>query len=362
MGGLDGPRLGRVDSSGAAGDSCFEKDVWPMALTSDKRFLAKSEEEAAYRRVIRMLLDGVSVNAISLNDDARRNFRKRIGEIRQELAVETTVVTLLVNAGAAVATIREFSRETSRLLKVHSAEMQDMIAMLARAVVELGGVGESAVARLRKLGDELENATEVDDVSSLKARLRECLGAIRTEAKQQEADSDRMIQGLHQEISRKQGLDPVTDLPGEAAAQTQFMAAIHEGGPKHAAVFVLVSSRLINLRFGRVAGNEAIRLLKQFLAERLNSGDIMFRWPGPAIVALLAGTEPFERVRDRLNSFLVDKPVDEGADANGQADSIPLSIAWSAFPLSMPLAVANRQIHDFIAAQGFENEVPPLPE
>ena len=356
-----------------------------MALTSDKRFLAKSEEEAAYRRVIRMLLDGISVNAISLDDDTRRNFRKRIGEIRQELAVETTVVTLLVNAGAAVETIREYSRETDRLLHVHSAGMQDMMTM-----VEIGGVGETAVARLRKLGDELENATEVDEISTLKARLRDCLGAIRTEAKLQETDADRMVEGLRQEVSRKQGLDPVTGLPGEAAAQAQFLSAIREGAPKHVAVFVLVSSRLINLRFGRAAGNEAIRLLKQFLAEQLDSGDVLFRWPGPAIVAVLAGTEPFERVHDRLNRFLdkpversvdvngkadslqvirptvslcfLDKPVERSADVNGQADSIPLSIAWSAFPLSVPLAVPNRQIHDFIAAQGSESEVPPLPE
>ena len=332
-----------------------------MALTSDKRFLAKSEEEAAYRRVIRMLLDGISVNAISLDDDTRRNFRKRIGEIRQELAVETTVVTLLVNAGAAVETIREYSRETDRLLHVHSAGMQDMMTMLTHTMVEIGGVGETAVARLRKLGDELENATEVDEISTLKARLRDCLGAIRTEAKLQETDADRMVEGLRQEVSRKQGLDPVTGLPGEAAAQAQFLSAIREGAPKHVAVFVLVSSRLINLRFGRAAGNEAIRLLKQFLAEQLDSGDVLFRWPGPAIVAVLAGTEPFERVHDRLNRFL-DKPVERSVDVNGKADSIPLSIAWSAFPLSVPLAVPNRQIHDFIAAQGSESEVPPLPE
>jgi GGDEF domain-containing protein len=332
-----------------------------MALTSIKRFLAKSEEEAVYRRVIRILLDGLSANAVGLDNDARRSFRKRIGEIRQEMASETTVVTLLVNAGAVVEAIRDYSRESKRLLQVHSAEMQDMMAMLARTMVEIGGVGERAVARLRRLGDELENAIEVDEVSSLKERLRECLGAIRTEAKQQEADSDRMVQTLRQEVSRKQGLDPVTDLPGEAAAQTLFLSAIREGEPKHAAVFVLVSSRLINLRFGRPAGDEAIRLLKQFLAEQLNSADIMFRWPGPAIVALLAGTEPFERVCDRLNRFL-DKPIERSVDANGHANSIPLSIAWSAFPLSIPLAVPNRQIYDFIAAQGFENELPPLPE
>jgi hypothetical protein len=83
----------------------------------------------------------------------------------------------------------------------------------------------------------------------------------------------------------------------------------------------------------------------------------MFRWPGPAIVALLASTEPFERVRARLKRFL-EKPIERTFDINGRSVLIPLSIAWSVFALSSPLAVPNRQIHDFIAGQGYRDEDP----
>jgi GGDEF domain-containing protein len=328
-----------------------------MALTSIKRFLAKSEEEAAYRRVISMLLDGVSAHAMNLDRNSRQNFRKRMGEIRQSMASETTVLTLLVNAGAAVQAIGEFSRETDAVLRAQSSEMQEMIAMLARAVVDIGGVSGRAVARLRKMGDDIEHAADADDVSILKASLRECLAAIRTEAKQQEHESGQMAQELRQEVSRKQGLDPITELPGETAAQAQFLFAVGAGETKHVAVFVLGAARQINLRFGRAAGDDALCGLKQFLLRLLESSDRMFRWPGPAIVALIAGSEPIDQVRARFSRFL-NKPIERTFDSDGRSELVPLSIAWSVFPLAIPLAVPSRQIHDFIAGQGYGDEDP----
>ncbi len=328
-----------------------------MALVSIKRLLAKSEEDAAYRRVISMLLEGVSTHALPLDREACRDFRRRIGEIRQSMAVETAVETLLGNAGAAVQVIGDYARETSRMVKAQGAEMQDMITMLARTVVDIGGVSGRAVARLQKIGDELEHAAAVEDVFTLKARLQDCLSAIREAAKQQKAESDHMVRALRQEISCKQGLDPITELPSEIAAQGQFLSALRTGEQKHVAVFVLGSARHINLRFGRAAGDDVVRALKKYLAGQLESGDRMFRWSGPAIVALLASTEPFERVRARLKRFL-DKPIERTFDVNGRSVLIPLTVAWSVFALSPPLADIHRQIHDFIAGQGYRDEDP----
>ena len=87
------------------------------------------------------------------------------------------------------------------------------------------------------------------------------------------------------------------------------------------------------------------------------SGYRMFRWPGPAVVALLTSTEPFDRIRSRMKRFL-EKPIERDFDVNGRSVLIPLSIAWSVFPLSLPLAAVNRQIHDFIAGQGYRDEDP----
>jgi len=320
-----------------------------MALLSVKRFLTQLEEEAAYRRAISILLEGVATHALNLDRDACRNFGERIGEIRRALASETTVEALLADAGAAVEAIGDYARETNRLIETQGAEMRNMIAMFT-------GTPTGA-------GDGLQAAAPVQDAFTLKPHPREEPVEIREDAKRENAEPGPMVQTVHREVSRppesSRGLivDPVTELPCEAAAQAQFLAAIRNGEQKHVAVFVLGSAQRINLRFGRAAGDEVIRALKQYLAGRLESGDRMYRWPGPAIVALLSTTEPFDRVRARMKRFL-EKPIERTLDINGRSVLIPLSVAWSVFALSLPLAVPNRQIHDFIAGQGYRDEDP----
>ena len=334
-----------------------------MALLSVKRFLTQLEEEAAYRRAISMLLEGVSAHALNLDRDARRSFCERIGEIRLAMASETTVEDLLTDAGAAVQAMGDYARETNRLMQIQGVEMQSMIALLAASPTGAAGVGERALTPLQKTGDRQERAAAADEASAPEVRLREYVGNVREDAKPQEPESDRRVEALQRQVSRKPepsrnlGLDPITELPCETVAQAQFLAALKSGGQKHVAVFVLGSAQRINLRFGRAAGDEVIRALKQYLAGRLDSGDRMFRWPGPAIVALLSSTEPFERVRARLKRFL-EKPIERTFDINGRSVLIPLSIVWSVFELSLPLAVPNRQIHDFIAGQGYRDEDP----
>ncbi|MGO9012419.1 MAG: GGDEF domain-containing protein [Bryobacteraceae bacterium] len=334
-----------------------------MALVSIKPFLALSEEEAAYRKALSMLLDGVAAYALELDRDARQSFRERIGEIRQGMGAEDSVETVLANAESAVQAIGDYARQGTRMLQTQGAEMQNTIALLSRTAVDMGGLGARAVARLRKIGDDVERAATAQGVSNLKAQLRKCLGDIQEEAKQQKAESDRMTQALQRELIRKQeawrsvGLDPITDLPCELVAQAQFLSALRSGGQKHVAVFVLSEARRINLRFGRAAGDEVVRALKQYIAGHLASTDRLFRWSGPAIVASLASAESSELVRARLKRFL-EMPIERTFEVNGRPASISLSIAWSIFALSPHLADLNRQINDFIASQGCRDEDP----
>jgi GGDEF domain-containing protein len=332
-----------------------------MSLVSIKRFLAQAEAEAAYLDVIGTLLDGVSTHALELDRSACGSFRRLIGEIRAGMNAEASFETLRAKSGSAVEAIGEYARETARLVHGQGAEMRNMIAMLATTVVDIGGVGGRAVSRLQTIGDELERTVAVQDVAVLKTRLQACLGDIRQAAKQQKDESTRMVQSLRREISRKQeagpiiGLDLITDLPGEAVAQAQFQSALRSGDRHHVAVFVLRSVQRINLRFGRSTGDQVVRALKGYLAEQLSPADHMFRWPGPALVALLAGNDPVERVSARLKRIL-DRPVERSFDVDGQSVRIPLSVAWSLFSLTPSVENLNRQIHDFVASQGVLDE------
>jgi GGDEF domain-containing protein len=307
------------------------------------------EEEATYRRIVSMLLDGVAANAVNVDPGVFEAFGQRLGSLRQAMASDTTVESLMSNAAAAVKAFGDYAQETNSLLHTQTEEMQSTIASLSRKPAD----GE---------GNE-ERAAAMQGALSPGARLQEISGGANQGVTRQKEELDQLAQALSPVAARRQvparslELDPVTQLPCEAAARAQFLSAVNSGELRHVVVFVLGSAQRINLRFGRATGDEVVRELKRYVATQLQSGDRMFRWPGPAVVALLASTEPFDRIRSRMKRFL-EKPIECDFDVNGRSVLIPLSIAWSVFPLALPLAGVNRQIHDFIAGQGYRDEDP----
>jgi GGDEF domain-containing protein len=335
-----------------------------MALMSVKRYLTQMEEEAAYRKVVSMLLDCVAASALNLDQEKFESFRSRIVELRQEISAVTTVESLIAYAGEAVQAIGDFSRETSGLIHTQIDEMQKMIGTLATKPPGAGGTEvREASPPVTPRVDSPQVSAVAQEVSILKARLRASLASIRDGTAHPKPELERLAQAPDSKVPGKQepprtiDIDPITELPCEAAARAQFLSALHSGTQRHAVVFVLGSAQRINLRFGRAAGDEILRELKRYVAGQLQPGDRMFRWPGPAVVALLAGTEQFDRVRTRMKRFL-EKPIEREFDINGRSVLIPLSIAWSVFPVALPLAGLNRQIHDFIASQGYRDEDP----
>ena len=328
-----------------------------MALLNAKRFLTQLEEEAAYRRVISTLLEGVAAHALNLDSDAHLNFCERIGATRRALVAETTVEALLVDAGAAVQAIGDYTREMNCLLRAQDAEMQNMSAMLT------GRVAERVSPQPETTDDSSERATPMEDASSGEARVRVYKLTTREGAQRPTPEEDQSQGALHKPVSREKitrrhlSLDPITGLPGHTLAQAQFLSALRTGEPRLVGVFVLDSAQRITLRFGPAMGEEVMRSLKQHLAGLLEASDRMFRWPGPAIVALLTRTDPPERIRARLRRLL-EQPIERTFDINSRSVLIPLSIAWSVFVLSPPLAEVNRQIGDFILGRGYRDEEP----
>jgi len=334
-----------------------------MALMSANRYLSPLEAEAAYRKVVSLLLDAVATNAPNLDSEVYQNFSGKIGQLRQSLASETTLESLMKHAAAAVQTIAEYTQEINRLLHTQIDEMQKTIATLAQPSAASAGAGPREAALHRSIGDSREGAAAIPGIAILRARLQESAENIRQERTGVRAEPGQPDRTMGWEGARKldhargPDFDPVTELPGEAAARAQFLTALHSGEQRHVVVFVLGSAQRINLRFGREVGDEVVRELKRYVASQLQPGDRMFRWPGPAIVALLAGSEQFEKIRSRMKRFL-EKSIEREFDVNGRSVLIPLSIAWSVYPVSLPLAGVNRQIHDFIAGQGYRDEDP----
>ncbi|MES1262702.1 MAG: hypothetical protein ABUS49_13295, partial [Acidobacteriota bacterium] len=78
--------------------------------------------------------------------------------------------------------------------------------------------------------------------------------------------------------------------------------------------------------------------------------DQLFRWTGPAMVAILERSQPLAAIRLMVKQ-LADVRTDIAFEFGDRSVHIPISANWAVFPLEGK-AAAESQIHAFIASQG----------
>src|SRR5579863_2547711 len=107
-----------------------------MSLTTLRRYLNQSEEEAGCRRVISLLLDGIADHAVCANSAEIKAFREALKAIRLTADAEAASERLLAAAEATIQTLDSYNARTTHLLKRQADELQNMITMLAQAVIK----------------------------------------------------------------------------------------------------------------------------------------------------------------------------------------------------------------------------------
>ena len=168
---------------------------------------------------------------------------------------------------------------------------------LARAADAIASATGDAIGRLAGIEKELRNTSATE--AGLGARFSECLARFHTEIERQQSDYAQRILELNAALVNWQGVaapargqgatqnDPATGLPERASAEAAIDDAIRERRCVFAAVFVLERLDMVNTRFGYGAGDQIFLLYGQDLAQQLLAADRLFRWTGPALLALL---------------------------------------------------------------------------
>jgi GGDEF domain-containing protein len=333
-----------------------------MAMVSIKRHMAQSEQETALRQVITLLLDGIATRVAQGDRNEYETFQNNMLRIKSEAEADAAPDALLVGAGSAVQALGDYAQHTTRFIRKQGAELQNIISMLTRTVISIGAGGDRSVQRLQEIGKKLESAVELEDVQILKARLGDCLDTVREECAQQKTEADELISSLHREIevtkeratdlTQSQDLDPVTGLLVQEAAEAALQVLVKKGGRRYLVTAVINRMQPINARFGHAVGNQVLRTFKEFFEKQITPGDRLFRWNGPALVALLERTESLETVRSEVRKMLDVTINDVMFDVGGRQVLIPISAAWSVFMLIPPITTATKQIQTFIASQG----------
>jgi len=98
--------------------------------------------------------------------------------------------------------------------------------------------------------------------------------------------------------------DPITGLPERPAAEAALVAAVKTGNPVYAVLFVLERLDLINSRFGREVGDQVLSFLREHIAQSLSKPVRLFRWTGPALIAIVEREVDAQALREELNRIL----------------------------------------------------------
>lgn len=327
-------------------------------MVSLKRYLSRTDDELAYRKIISVLLSGIAEHSVCANALELETFRNQMQEIRQKVDLNCQIDQLFVVTGATIQALESYNSRTTRLIRRQDAEMQNIIAMLAQTVLSIGGGSDRATEALQRIREDLEHAVAIEDVEKLRVRLSDCLKHVCAETSRQKCEAAAVLVELKRTVTVAEtgsktnfDLDHVTLLPPAAAAKVAFSEALTTPGRKYVVTMVVDRLQLLNSRFGNAVGDQVLRVLRKYIESVvLREGDQLFRWSGPAFVALLARPDTIDLVRGALKRPL-DKKLESEFDVGGRSALISLSLAWSVIGLIPPAANVPLFIDKFVAAQ-----------
>ncbi|MGH9667050.1 MAG: diguanylate cyclase domain-containing protein [Bryobacteraceae bacterium] len=324
-----------------------------FANTPDK------DSESTYRRVIGLLLRGISLHAVEGEKSDYEKFRADMVNMESETG-ELRPEDLLVVAGTTMRALEEYNQRTSRFIRRQTVELQKMVTMLTETVISLGTGAHQSVGRLQEIEKGLESASAVEDMQSLKASLSDCLKTVREEALRQKTDGERTVRKLKQQLADAQesqggavhavDLDKVTGLPDYEEALKAIQAALVSSKRTYVVTAVVGRVPAVNARFGYAVGD---RLLNVFL-ERFRNGlaqqDAIYRWRGPVLVALLERDGTIDQVRSEIRRF-ADVKQETMLEVGARTVLMPISAGWSVFAAVHPIEGLIKKIESFVASQ-----------
>lgn len=331
-----------------------------MPIASIKRYLGAAGSEETLRQVISLLVDKLGESAVDAEPDESSDFRMDIRAIREALTLDLPQENLLILVQSATQALETYNGRITRRIANQTANYQTIIKLLQNTLVKTAGENAETVQNLARIGEDLERGNGFKDLQSLKLELSKCLSSLRDEVERARAGRQSVIEKLQIEIESyreldeslpQRKLDAATGLARQSACIEAIQEAIDIGTRHYAVVMVVNRVQPVNARFGREAGDRMLSRFKEYVETQLRASDQLFRWTGPAVVAILERPETFDHVCATVRHML-DSSIDANYEVNGRSVLIPVSAAWSVIMLTATPEAIARQIQTFIASSG----------
>lgn len=231
-------------------------------------------------------------------------------------------------------------------------ELQHILVLAAEAVSSVCLANEDCAARLDQIEEQFEETSEIEGVRVLRFRLEECLQSLREHSHYRKEEMSRLLAQLREHLEVTNGakhhedrglpavIDKLSGLKTREAAEQAFEAATKRDRLSYAALFVVDRLHVTNAQFGYSAGDRVLRAFCGHLKSFLSPQDQLFRWTGPAFVALLDREEDPAEIQaeiERIAGFKLEAAVEIG----NRSILFPVSCASVLVPLTEGSTLAD---------------------
>ena len=318
-------------------------------MSTLRHYFSSAAETAGFRHAVDVLLHGLTGNVVRVDDRDYDSFVESMKRITSTVPTGCSMDQMSIAAGSAVQTLDDYNARTSRAITERGALLQNMIEMLGHSLVAISGGSDAAMEAFNDLHRGLSVPAVTEDLYQLKSRLGECLRNLSESALQRNA-GDLSSTEPPKLVSFGLGLASAAELSGRKAAETAIQQALATPGRKYLVTAVMDRLQSIRARFGRDIGNEALQTFAERIREKLEPRDRLYRWGGPALVAVLNRDESIENLRKTVKHVFA-IPLDKEFDVGGREILIPISAAWSVIAMTPPATNLYSHVERFVASQ-----------
>jgi GGDEF domain-containing protein len=329
-----------------------------MDLVSFKSFLRPGKPTVPdYVRFLHMLLHGLSTHVVEGDLEDLLTYREETQRFAEQVSDHAGSEDILLAVASSLRSLEEYTRRATKFVSAQGVELKAALRSTTETIATLTHSRTESVQQLAVIERKMEQASAIEDVRLLRLKLQDCLTIIREESVRLRGESEARMQAMQERVESVFatgftpgviGVDPVTCLENHAAAEKLIMERIAEGKPAAAALFVVSKLMMVNRRFGRSVGDEVLFMAAQHIGAALPAHSVLFRWKGPALLAVVDLQPNFEDVNRRLNRIAMTQ-LEKNIDDEGRIALVPISLLL----LTQKTAAAPNAVELFKAMDQF---------
>jgi GGDEF domain-containing protein len=257
---------------------------------------------------LQMLIRGIALHSIEGEPENFAGLQRRMAEIAATLHAGNSSDDLLVAISSTLRTLEEYNQKSASLFRAQREELRSMVSAMTETLQFVVSSSETSVKQLGFVESQLQRANGLEDLRQLKTYTAACLNLVRRESQRLQVETSEKVSALKTDVERlsvrlkiaalEGSEDPVTGLPGRAAAEQAMENRIADGKSCVAALLLMDRLASINGRFGNSVGDDVVVSCAQMLARKL-SGATLYRWSGPGFVALFDPRVPAAEAEGR---------------------------------------------------------------